>query len=98
MVDPGFGFGKTVQHNYSLLQHLDVLSDLGCPILVGVSRKSMIHRVLNCTSEEALNGTTALHAWALDRAHIGSACTMLPRQSKSIRLHQYLRASVRHHD
>jgi dihydropteroate synthase len=98
VVDPGFGFGKTVQHNYSLLQHLDVLSDLGCPILVGVSRKSMIHRVLDCTSEEALNGTTALHAWALDRgAHWLRVHDVAPAV-ECIRLHQYLRASERHHD
>jgi len=70
-LDPGFGFGKTLNHNYRLLDNLPVLMETGVPILVGVSRKSMIHRVLECTPAEALNGTTALHAWALDRgAHI----------------------------
>ena len=98
VVDPGFGFGKTIEHNYSLLQHLNVLSDLRCPILVGVSRKSMIHKVLDCTSEEALNGTTALHAWALDRgAHWLRVHDVAPAV-ECIRLHQYLRASERHHD
>ncbi|MGB0601503.1 MAG: dihydropteroate synthase, partial [Flavobacteriaceae bacterium] len=67
IVDPGFGFGKTVAHNYQLLRELYSLTDLNCPILVGVSRKSMIHKVLNTSPEMALNGTTALHAWSLER-------------------------------
>lgn len=70
-LDPGFGFGKTAQHNFRLLDGLPQLVSSGVPILVGVSRKSMIHRTLDCSPQEALNGTTALHAWALDRgAHI----------------------------
>jgi len=98
VVDPGFGFGKSIQHNYRLLQHLDTLSELGFPILVGVSRKSMIHRVLECTPEEALNGTTALHAWALDRgAHWLRVHDVAPAV-ECIQLHQYLRASARLHD
>ena len=67
ILDVGFGFGKTVAHNYALLQSLDCLSGPQRPLLVGVSRKSMIQKVLNVSSDEALNGTTALHAWALDR-------------------------------
>ena len=67
IVDPGFGFGKTVAHNYQLLRELYSFTDLNCPILVGVSRKSMIHKVLNTSPEMALNGTTALHAWSLER-------------------------------
>lgn len=98
VVDPGFGFGKTIEHNYCLLQHLDTLSELRCPILVGVSRKSMIQKALGCTSDEALNGTTALHAWALDRgAHWLRVHDVAPAV-ECIRLHQYLRASDRHHD
>lgn len=70
-VDPGFGFGKTRKHNYRLLDELGAFSTLGCPVLAGVSRKSMIYKALDCTPAAALNGTTALHAWALDRgAHI----------------------------
>lgn len=66
ILDPGFGFGKTVEHNYSLLNHLGVFRSLfPNPLLVGVSRKSMINRVLGTKPEEALNGTTALHAMAL---------------------------------
>ena len=67
ILDVGFGFGKTVAHNYALLQSLDAFRALQHPLLVGVSRKSMIQKVLNVSSDEALNGTTALHAWALDR-------------------------------
>ena len=71
IADVGFGFGKTVKHNYALLDALDQFQELQCPILAGVSRKSMIQRVLDTNSQHALNGTTALHAWALDRgAHL----------------------------
>ena len=70
-LDPGFGFGKSLVHNYQLLDALPRFAATGVPILVGVSRKSMIHKVLDCGPEAALNGTTALHAWALERgAHI----------------------------
>jgi len=66
ILDPGFGFGKSVEHNYSLLNQLGVFRSLfPNPLLVGVSRKSMINRVLGTKPEEALNGTTALHAIAL---------------------------------
>ena len=65
MVDPGFGFGKTVEHNFSLLKSLRLFGMLDAPLLVGVSRKSMINKVLGTTPENALNGTTALHTLAL---------------------------------
>jgi len=65
IVDPGFGFGKTVDHNYLLLAHLNVFKVLGLPILTGLSRKSMISRFLNTGAGEALNGTTALNMYAL---------------------------------
>ena len=65
IIDPGFGFGKTVEHNYQLLNQLSHFKNLNTPILVGVSRKSMIQKVLDTTSENSLNGTTALHAFAL---------------------------------
>ena len=65
IVDPGFGFGKTLDDNYRIMAHLEELHLLGCPILVGVSRKSMIYNLLGGTPEESLNGTTALHAIAL---------------------------------
>lgn len=61
VIDPGFGFGKTVEHNYALTSQLSTLRILDCPILVGVSRKSMLYRPLKITSQDALNATTALH-------------------------------------
>lgn len=65
IIDPGFGFGKTIAHNYTLLKNLDIFKILGLPILVGISRKSMIYKALNQTPEEALNGTSVLHTLAL---------------------------------
>ena len=65
MVDPGFGFAKTRQHNFELLNHLELFKTLEVPLLVGISRKSMIYKTLQTTPKEALNGTTALHSIAL---------------------------------
>lgn len=65
ILDPGYGFGKSLKHNYELLQHQNFLSLENFPILVGVSRKSMLCRLLKVTPEEALNGTTALHMLSL---------------------------------
>lgn len=67
IIDPGFGFSKTLEQNYRLLRELEAFSLLGRPLLVGVSRKSMIHRLLDISSEEALNGTTAVNTLSLDR-------------------------------
>ncbi len=67
IIDPGFGFGKTMEQNYALLNQLEKLQVLQLPVLVGVSRKSMIWRLLDTTPEQALNGTTALHAVALTK-------------------------------
>lgn len=60
ILDPGFGFGKTIEHNYELLSHLEDFRIFELPLLVGVSRKSMIYRLLDITPQEALNGTTVL--------------------------------------
>ncbi|MDE7081618.1 MAG: dihydropteroate synthase [Muribaculaceae bacterium] len=65
IVDPGFGFAKTVEQNFTLLRNLRDFAMLGCPVLAGLSRKSMIWRTLGLTPEESLNGTTALHMAAL---------------------------------
>ncbi|WP_217606057.1 dihydropteroate synthase [Chitinophaga sp. GbtcB8] len=71
ILDPGFGFGKTIAHNYTLLRGLNLFHILECPVLVGVSRKSMIYRLLNTTPEAALNGTTVIHTLALQQgAHL----------------------------
>lgn len=71
IIDPGFGFGKTLEHNYQLMNHLEEFKLFELPVLVGISRKSMIYKLLGTTPEEALNGTTALNAIAIQKgAHI----------------------------
>jgi dihydropteroate synthase len=65
IIDPGFGFGKTIDHNFELLRKLGDFSIAGLPVLVGISRKSMIWKTLDISADEALNGTTALNAIAL---------------------------------
>lgn len=89
IADPGFGFGKTLSQNYTLLKHLRVFHLLDVPLLAGVSRKSMIWRLLDIRPEEALNGTMALHMLALQqgvhflRAHdVKAAC-------QAVRLWEY---------
>ena len=67
IIDPGFGFGKTTAHNFSLLKSLHTLRILGRPVLAGISRKSMICKALKVSPEHALNGTTALHMVALQQ-------------------------------
>lgn len=65
VLDPGFGFGKTLEHNYELLAHLEDFRIFGLPLLVGVSRKSMVYNLLGTTPAEALNGTTAVNTVCL---------------------------------
>lgn len=65
IIDPGIGFGKTIEHNYQLLCNLSAFSAAGYPLLVGISRKSLIYKVLGTTPTGALNGTTVLHTIAL---------------------------------
>ncbi len=65
IIDPGFGFGKTLEHNYALLHHLNYFSSLHRPILAGISRKSMINKVIDTKAAEALNGTSVLNTIAL---------------------------------
>jgi dihydropteroate synthase len=65
LVDPGFGFAKNISQNFHLLKNLNTFTGLGYPVLVGLSRKSMIYKTLHTSPVGALNGTTALHAWAL---------------------------------
>jgi dihydropteroate synthase len=67
ILDPGFGFGKTIEHSYQLLTDLEKFNELRYPVLVGVSRKSMIHKVLNTTAQNALNGTTVLNTIAIQK-------------------------------
>jgi dihydropteroate synthase len=67
IIDPGFGFAKTLEQNYELLQNLELLQFHDLPILAGISRKSMIYKALETSPEKALNGTTFLHAFCLQK-------------------------------
>jgi len=66
IIDPGFGFGKNIEHNYRLLTELNFFTNLGTPLLVGISRKSMVYKVLGVSAENSLEGTTSLHKSALN--------------------------------
>lgn len=71
IVDPGFGFGKTLEHNYELMNHLEDFAVFNLPLLVGISRKSMIYKLTGGTPQTSLNGTTALNTISLVKgAHI----------------------------
>ena len=65
IIDPGFGFGKTLNHNYEILNNLDKFKSLKVPILIGTSRKSMIYNLLECNPQSALNGTTVTNTLSL---------------------------------
>ena len=65
ILDPGYGFGKTVEHNYELMNHQEELLEFELPLLVGISRKSMIYKTLGITADEALNGTSVLNTISL---------------------------------
>src|ERR1044072_1265254 len=90
IIDPGFGFGKTMAHNYTLLRHLQLFEVLECPLLVGVSRKSMIYRLLGATPAEALNGTTVIHTLALQQGvHLLRVHDVNPA-AEAVRIWQYI--------
>lgn len=96
LVDPGFGFAKTTEQNFALMQALDRFSVLNSAVLVGVSRKSMIYKTLNTNAEGALNGTTALHMVALQKgAHILRVHDVAPAL-ECIALHQALQTDLGH--
>ena len=65
ILDPGFGFGKTMEENYQVMNELEKLQVMNLPLLVGISRKSMVYRLFGCTPDESLNGTTVLNTIAL---------------------------------
>lgn len=93
ILDPGFGFGKTLDHNYELLSQLDAFHELHLPLLVGVSRKSMIYRLLDATPDESLAGTLALGTYALlHGAHILRVHDVRPA-ADSVAVIEKLRAS-----
>ena len=65
IIDPGFGFGKTIEHNFTLLKNLSIFKMLERPVMAGISRKSTIYKTLNTSVEDSLNGTTVLNTLAL---------------------------------
>ncbi|TNE59207.1 MAG: dihydropteroate synthase [Bacteroidetes bacterium] len=92
VLDPGFGFGKTVEHNFQLLQHLEVFSKvLQLPVLAGISRKSMICKTLGVKPKDALNGTTALHMVALQHGARILRVHDVPEAVEVLRLWQELK-------
>jgi len=90
ILDPGFGFGKSTADNYALLANLKTFTELRLPILVGTSRKSMIYKALDVAPSEALNGTTATHAWALERGASLLRCHDVKEARQVIALHRHL--------
>jgi dihydropteroate synthase len=67
IIDPGFGFAKTIEQNFLLLKNLKMLNILGCPVMVGLSRKATVYKTLNIKPDESLNGTTVMHTLALEQ-------------------------------
>lgn len=90
IVDPGFGFAKTLEQNYELLNKLEIMNIIGLPILVGLSRKSMIYKTLNTNADFALNGTTALHMIALQKGASILRVHDVKEAIECVKLHQQL--------
>ena len=93
IVDPGFGFGKTIDHNYKLLDKLNVFDILDLPIMAGISRKSMIYKPINSNPDHALNGTSALHMIALERGASILRVHDVKEARECIELHTLLKRS-----
>lgn len=89
LLDPGFGFAKTIDQNYALLRQLDTLVAYGYPVLVGLSRKSMIYKRLNTSPAEALNGTTVLNTLALSKGARILRVHDVKEAVETIKLYQY---------
>ncbi|ASZ12828.1 dihydropteroate synthase [Chitinophaga pendula] len=92
IIDPGFGFGKTLAHNYTLLKHLRTFHLLQYPLLVGVSRKSMIYKLLETDAANALNGTTAVHTIALQQGAQLLRVHDVAAAVEAIRIVEYMQA------
>lgn len=91
IIDPGFGFSKTIAQNFEILKNLDVFSMLNTPILLGVSRKSSIYKTLGITPEEALNGTTVLHTAGLLKGASILRAHDVKEAMEAVKLTQHLR-------
>jgi dihydropteroate synthase len=92
IIDPGFGFAKNLNQNYELLRQLEMMSFIEHPLLVGVSRKSMIYKTLNSTAEQALNGTTALHMVCLQKGAKILRVHDVKEAMECVKLHNQLNA------
>lgn len=92
IIDPGFGFGKTLAHNYTLLKQLHTFHLLQYPLLVGVSRKSMIYKLLETNADNALNGTTAVHTIALQQGAQLLRVHDVAAAVEAIRIVEYMQA------
>jgi len=90
IIDPGFGFAKTIEQNYRILKNLSYFKSIGCPILAGVSRKSMIYKTLDISPEEALNGTTALNMVALVNGAKILRVHDVKEATETIKLYKYI--------
>lgn len=90
ILDPGFGFGKTLEDNFHILNDMEELHTFGLPILVGLSRKSMIYNTLHCTPDEALNGTTVLNTIALCKGASILRVHDIKEAAEAIKLYQHL--------
>ncbi|ADX68203.1 dihydropteroate synthase [Weeksella virosa] len=94
ILDPGFGFAKTLEHNYQLLDKMQLIGFEEFPILVGVSRKSMVYKLLNITAEESLNATTALHMIALQKGAKILRVHDVKEARQAIEIYQMLRKPI----
>lgn len=92
IIDPGFGFAKTLEQNYELLQQMELLKMIEHPLLTGISRKSMIYKLLETTPEKALNGTTALHMVCLEKGASILRVHDVKEAMECIQLYQQLNA------
>lgn len=90
IIDPGFGFGKTMEHNYTLLKKLAVFHMLDCPLLVGISRKSMIYKLFQGNATEALNGTTVLNTIALQQGASILRVHDVKAAMEVVKIHEYM--------
>lgn len=94
IIDPGFGFGKTLAQNYELAQHLDAFGMFGQPVLVGVSRKSVLNKLLGITPVTALNATTALHSQLLQRGADILRVHDVKEAVEAVKVHQALEEAL----
>ena len=94
IIDPGFGFAKNISQNFELLQKLELLRTFDVPVLAGISRKSMIYKVLRGTASEALNGSTALHMVALQKGVSILRVHDVKEAVECVLLHEKLTAAI----